>query len=470
MLDTPVMPEMDVTALAQQFHGQLIFPSDAAYEAARQVWNGMIDRRPALIARCADAEDVAAAVGLARDHRLPLAVRGGGHNVAGLGTCDGGVVIDLGRLNHIAVDPEARRVRVGGGCTWAEVDAATQEYGLATPGGLVSATGVAGLTLGGGLGWLRNKLGLTCDNLLSARVFTAEGRAVTASPDENADLLWGLRGGGGNFGIVTEFEFQLHPVGPEVMLAATFYPGELAEAALRFFRDFCAAAPDEVSAIAVQGMIPPDSPAYPPELHGQRFILLGSVYAGDAAEGERVLAPLRSFAEPLLDISGRMPYLEVQSLFDADYPAGGRYYWKSLNLTALDDPIINAIAAQARRQPSPHCTIDLWHLGGAIQRASPYDSAYGGRHANFLLAPEANWHDAAHDAEHIGWARGVIDALAPNSDGGAYLNFPGFQEEGQALMQASFGSQYARLASLKRKWDPDNLFRINQNIPPAAGL
>jgi FAD/FMN-containing dehydrogenase len=315
---------------------------------------------------------------------------------------------------------------------------------------------------------MRNKFGLTCDNLVSAQVVTADGRIVTASAAENADLLWGLRGGGGNFGIVTEFEFRLHPVGPEVMAVVTFYAGELDEAVLRFFRDYTATAPDEVGAVAVQGVVPPDHPAYPPELYGRRFILVGGVYAGDPAEGERAMQPLRSVAEPLLDFSGRMQYVDVQRLFDADYPAGARYYWKSLNLARLNDDMITAIVTQARRQPSPHSTVDLWHLGGAIRRVSATSSAYGGRQANFLLTGEGNWHDAVHDAENIAWVRDLIGALRPYSDGGAYLNFPGFQEEGQALMQASFGPQYAQLAALKRKWDPDNLFQLNQNILPAA--
>jgi FAD/FMN-containing dehydrogenase len=470
MLATAVLSDTALAEFARNLRGQLITPTDPDYETARRVWNGLIDRRPALIARCADAGDVAAAVLFGRQQQLPLAVRGGGHSVAGHSTIDDGLVIDLAHLKRLEVDPQARRARVGAGCTWAEVDAATQAHGLATPGGLFSGTGVAGLTLGGGFGWMRNKFGLTCDNLVSAQVVSADGRLVTASASENADLLWGLRGGGGNFGIVTEFEFQLHPVGPEVAAVLTFYPGEQDEAVLRFFRDYTATAPDEVSVIAVQGVVPPVHPAYPPELYGRRFILLGSVYAGDPEEGERVMQPLRSVAEPLLDFSGRMPYVEIQKLFDADYPAGARYYWKSLNLLRLDDEMISALVTQARRQPSSHSTIDLWHLGGAIRRVSGDESAYGGRHAHFLLAGEGNWHDAAHDQENIDWVRDVIGALRPYSDGGAYLNFPGLQEEGQALMEASFGPQYAKLAALKRTWDPDNVFRLNQNVVPTVGL
>jgi FAD/FMN-containing dehydrogenase len=379
-------------------------------------------------------------------------------------------VIDLGPMKRVEVNPAARTVRVGAGCTWAEVDAATQAHGLATPGGVFSETGVAGLTLGGGFGWLRNKFGLSCDNLLSAQMVTADGRTVTASARENADLLWGLRGGGGNFGIVTEFELALHPLGPEVMFAATFYPGEADEAVLHFFRDYCASAPDEVAVISFLGAVPPGSPAFSPKLYGRRFIALAGIYAGAVAQGELVLRPLRNATQPLADFSGPMSYVEAQRFFDADYPTGWRYYWKSLNLAGLDDEVIHAISEQASRQPSPHSTTDLWHIGGAIKRMSAAESAYGGRQANFLLSAEANWHDPNQDGENIAWARNLICALRPYSDGGAYLNFGGFQEEGEALMRNSFGPQYDRLQSLKREWDPDNLFRLNQNILPAAGL
>ena len=470
MINSIGLPAAAVAAFGRRLSGQLIGPGDDAYEAARHVWNGLIDRRPALIVRCADNGDVAAAVGFARQHDLPLAVRGGGHNVAGHGTCDGGLLIDLGVLKRVEVDTATRRVRAGGGCTWAEVDAATQAQGLVTPGGVFSGTGVAGLTLGGGFGWLRNKYGLSCDNLMRAQVVTADGRTVTASANENANLLWGLRGGGGNFGIVTEFELQLHPLGPEVMFAVTFYPGEQDEAVLRVFRDYCASAPDEVGGVSFQGVFPPDSPAYPPELHGRRFIALAGVYAGAVEMGKVVLEPLRNAAEPLADFSGRMPYVEVQHFFDADYPIGWHYYWKSLNLTRLDDAVIHTISEHASRQPSPHSTTDLWHIGGAIKRVSAADSAYGGRQANFLLSAEASWQEPNQDTANIAWARDLIGAMRSHSNGGAYLNFGGFQEEGEALMQASFGTQYARLQSLKRDWDPDNVFRLNQNILPATGL
>ena len=459
-----------VRSLAGRLRGELIGPGDAGYERARAVWNGMIDRYPALIARCECVEDVVAAVDFARAQALPLAVRGGGHNVAGHGTCDEGLVIDLSPMSQVEVDPVARVARVGGGATWGQVDAATQAHGLAAPGGVFSGTGVAGLTLGGGLGWLRNKYGLSCDNLIGAEVVTASGQVVRASAAENADLLWGLRGGGGNFGVVTTFEFQLHPVGPEVMFVFAFHDGggDNMKRAIQLYRDYSASAPDEVSSILACGVIPPDPHAFPVEIHGRPFVLLGGLYAGPVEAGQRVLRPLRDFGAPLLDASGAMRYVDAQKMFDHDYPDGRRYYWKSLNLSRLDDDAIDRIVAHARRQPSPFSTTDLWHIGGAVKRASPAESAFSGRQAAFLLSPEANWDHPADDAANIRWLREFIADMAPFSDGGRYLNFAGFQEEGDAMMRAAFGPQYQRLAALKAKYDPANLFRLNQNVRPAA--
>ena len=308
----------------------------------------MIDRHPAVIARCASETDVIAAVKFAREHRLLVAVRGGGHNVAGHGTCDGGLVIDLSLMKDIEVDAQQCLARAGGGVVWGELDLATQRYGLAAPGGVFSQTGIAGLTLGGGFGWLRNKFGLSCDNLVSARVVTADGQLITASAHENSDLLWGLRGGGGNFGIVTRFEYRLHPVGPDVMFCFVFHPGEKMEEGFRFYRDFCNAAPDEVSSIAFAGIIPPGAEAYPQEIHGRSYLAIGACYVGPVEEGRRVLQPLRDFTQPLIDFSGVMPYVDVQKVFDADYPSGVmRYYWKSLNLTSLSDQAITRLVEHA---------------------------------------------------------------------------------------------------------------------------
>ena len=316
-------------------------------------------------------------------------MRGGGHNVAGYATCDGGIVIDLSPMKEVRVDPAARVAHAQGGCTWGVVDAATQVYGLATPGGVVSDTGIAGLTLGGGYGWLRSKYGLSCDNLIAAEVVTADGRIVHADEHENFDLLWGLRGGGGNFGIVTTFSYRLHPVGPDVMFAFVIHDGagEKMAQGLQFYREYCATVPDEASTIAVCGQVPPE-PAFPAELHLRPFILFGGLYAGDPQEGQRVLQPLRDFGEPLLDFSGVRPYVEAQRAWDADYPAGRRYYWKSANVMSLDDDAIACIAEHAHRQPSPFSTIDVWHIGGAVKRVSPDASAFNGRQAAFLVSPE----------------------------------------------------------------------------------
>ncbi len=460
-----------VRELRTQFAGQIILPGDMEYYAARQVWNGMIDRYPALVVRPINTADVITAVNFARENHLPLAVRGGGHNVAGHGTCDDGIVIDLSAMRRIEVNTAARTARAEGGVTWGELDAATQVYGLATPGGVFSKTGIAGLTLGGGFGWLRNKYGLSCDNLLSAEVVTADGRLIHASKTENSDLLWGLRGGGGNFGIVTTFEYQLHPVGPEVMFAFTFYDTEdeaTMKQALRFYRDFCEVAPDDVSTIAALGRIPAEPALFPEAIHGRYFVLLGGLYAGNPAEGQEALQPLMDFGVPLVSASGVKPYIEAQQAFDADYPDGHRYYWKSLNLQRLNEDAIDRIVKHARRQVSWHSTTDLWHIGGAVARVSASQSAFHGRQAAFLLNPEANWEHPDDDAANIAWVRDFIEDMQLFSDGSRYLNFAGFQEEGEEMMRKAFGHQYIRLMVLKAKYDPDNLFSLNQNIRPVV--
>lgn len=453
---------------AANFQGQIIHPGDEDYDTARRVWNGMIDKLPALIVRPVDVRDVTAAVTFARDNDLLLSVRGGGHNVAGHATNDGGLVIDLSSMKKITVDPVNHTARAEGGVTWGDLDAATQVYGLATPGGVFSRTGIAGLTLGGGLGWLRNKYGLSADNLTAAEMVTADGRLVRASATENPDLLWGLRGGGGNFGVVTAFEYQLHRVGPDVMFVFVFHDAsdpETMKRAVRFYRDFSATAPDEVSTLMALGKIPPDE-HFPEALHHTPFALFGGLYAGSINTGKSILQPLLDFGKPLLDFSGIKPYVEVQQAFDEDYPDGLRYYWKSLNLNRLDDAAIDCIVQHARQQPSPYSTIDLWHVGGAVTRISPVESAFYGRQAAFLLSPEANWIDAADDTANIQWLRQLIQDMEPFSDGSRYLNFAGFQEEGDAMMESAFGPQYLRLKELKRKYDPNNLFRLNQNVKP----
>jgi FAD/FMN-containing dehydrogenase len=371
-------------------------------------------------------------------------------------------------MDGVAVNPEARTARVQGGAHWAIVDGATQPFFLAAPGGVVSTTGVAGLTLGGGYGWLRRKYGLSCDNLLSAEIVTVDGRQLTASKTENADLFWGLQGGGGNFGIVTMFEFQLHPVGPDVMYAAVLYPIESGTAVLRAWRDYMATAPDEVSSDATPWSIPVD-PEMPAELHGRQIVMVEGVYAGSVEEGRRVMRPLQELAEPLLDMSGPAPYIAVQSALDELLPAGElRYYWKSLNMSELSDDAIEEIVKAGRERPSSRTLLPVRYLGGAISRVGAEETAFGDRSAPFLLSIDSVWEDAAATDENIAWTRAFWKTMEPFSTGSAYLNFAGLGEDGEELVSASYGRNYRRLKELKKKYDPDNVLRLNQNIKPDA--
>jgi hypothetical protein len=452
---------------AAKLNGALIQRDAPEYDDARAVWNGMIDKQPALIAQCVSTPDVVAAVNFAREHELLVAVRGGGHHVAGYAVCDDGLVIDLSRMNAVEVDPDTRIARAGGGAAIADLDAATQPHGLAAPMGVVSQTGIAGLTLGGGYGWLRNKYGLSCDNLIAAEVVTADGNVLLASETENNDLLWGLRGGGGNFGVVTMFEYQLHPVGPEVMFVFVLHNGadDNLKRGIQFYRDYCANAPDEVSTLGTFGVVPPDD-MFPQEIHGKPFVGYVGMYAGSVGEGRKAMQPLIDFDEPMFNLSGVMPYVEAQQAYDEDCPDGMRYYWKSINLDTLNDQAIDRIVEHARQQPSVLSTTDLWHIGGEVKRGDPNESAFFGRDAAFLLNPEANWEKPENDEANIQWVREFIAAMEPFSDGSRYLNFPGFLEESD-IAQKSFGPQYELLAALKTKYDPDNLFQINHNIQPA---
>lgn len=464
----PILNEAAVQHFAQQLTGNVILPGDTDYDAARAVWNGMIDKYPALIARCADTSDVIAAIQFAREHELPIAVRGGGHNVAGSAVCDDGLVIDLSPMKRISVDPSRRIARAQAGVIWGELDRMTQIYGLATPGGVVSDTGIAGLTLGGGLGWLRRKHGLSSDNLLSVDIVTADGRLLKASETENADLFWGVRGAGGNFGIVTSFEYRLHPVGPDVMVCFVFHPADNARLALQFYRQYAAEAPDEVSSFTILGRIP-STDHFPQNVHGQEFVLFAAVYAGPIEDGERAFQPLRAFSTPILDMSGVMPYVEAQSaLFDEDYPAHVmRYYWKSTYLNALTDEAIDKLIALQAENPSSYSTIDIWQLGGAMSRVAPDATAFGSRSAPFLIGIEANWVHPEHDAANIAWNRKVYRELQPFSNGAEYQNFPGLLEDKETVARNAFGPNYQRLVELKNKYDPTNLFSLNPNIKPS---
>jgi FAD/FMN-containing dehydrogenase len=460
-----------IATLEGDLRGRLVRPADPDYDDVRAVWNGVIDAHPALVARCRGVADVITSVDFARDHDLPLSVRGGGHNVAGTAVCDDGIVVDCSEMRSVSVDPEARTVRVQAGATWADVDHETQAFGLATPGGVVSDTGVAGLTLGGGIGHLRCAYGLTCDNVRAADVVTADGEFVTASADSHPDLFWACKGGGGNFGVVTAFEFDCHPVGPEVATCLVFYPSEVLPDFLEFYREYVADAPREVSSLVFAGEMPDEALFDAGDVHRGKFAAMG-LDAADVDEGEHALAPLREFADPLADVSGVMPYAEFQQLLDEDYPDGMRYYWKSLYLDELSTAAIDRITYWADAAPSPLSTVDVWQLGGAITDAGIADSAFAGRHAPFLLGVEANWEDPSMDDENVAWVRDCLEDVRQFSDGSVYLNFPGFREDGdQDVMQRTFGPAYERLVAVKDHYDPTNLFDSNQNIAPsqAAG-
>ena len=459
-----MLDEAAVGALDGAFAGVLIGPGDREYESARRVWNGMVDRRPALIARCADEDDVVAAVRFAREHGLPLAVRGGGHNVAGNAVCDAGVVIDLSTQRAVEVDPVARTARVSPGALLGDVDRATQAFGLATPTGNVSLTGVAGLTLGGGLGWIARKHGPACDNLFSAQVVTADGERVTASADENPDLLWGLRGGGGNFGIATSLDYRLRPVGPQIIAGGVVHDFADAPEVLRFFADFAATAPDELSVTASTFRAPPGFPVAP-ELHGELVTVLAVCYAGDLAAGERVLRPLRSFGSPLADLVAPMPYTALQSGSDAAYPSGQRNYWKSHFVGEISDAAIAKVIEHAPRMTSPLSSFYFQHLGGAIARAGSDTAAFSHREAAFEFTILTVWEDPAQDAEHMTWARDLFSAMAPYAHG-VYVNNLG--TEGAERVKAAYApATYERLVALKDAYDPGNVFHLNQNVAPS---
>jgi FAD/FMN-containing dehydrogenase len=455
-------------ALAGRLSGEVVAPGHPDYERARRVWNGMIDKRPALIARCADADDVAAAVRFAAETGLALAVRGGGHNVAGTAVVDDGLVIDLSAMRDVRVEPGARTVHVQGGATWADVDRVTAPLGLATPGGVVSETGVAGLALNGGVSSQRRRDGMTIDNLVSAEVVLADGRRVRASADENPDLHWAIRGGGGNFGVVTSFELALHELGPDVFDLFVLYPLEDAESVLAGWRDAVAGAPDELSTVGVIWTLPV-VPELPEHLRGVPYVGVAGMWAGDPAEGERVTRPLRELATPLLDMSMTKPYTEMQQELDAYFPAGLRYYWKALYLDGLTGAAIGATVDWSLRRPSERTLVVIRHCGGAVSRVGAEETAFGDRSSEWMRSIDSTWDEPAGDEANIGWTRAFWDdAHRFAQRGKTYFNFPGLLEEGDAAVRASYGANHARLARIKARYDPDNLFRLNQNIRPAA--
>jgi FAD/FMN-containing dehydrogenase len=459
------LSDSDLRALGAAVSGEVVVSGHPAYEAARRVWNGLIDKHPGLVVRCAREADVVTAVSFAREHDLELCVRGGGHNVAGRAVADGALVVDLSGMRRVHLDEAERTTLVDGGALLGDVDRATQPRGLAVPLGAVSETGVAGLTLHGGYGWLCRKHGLSIDSLVSARVVTASGDVLRASAQENADLFWALRGGGGNFGVVTSFEFRAYPIEPEVWFSLVLYPLERADLIMRAYRDYMLQAPDELMAIGIYWSAPP-LPAVPAEMHGKPVVIVAAVYSGPAAEGERAIAPLRTLGRPIADLTSRMPFADVQRAFDEDYPKGRLYYWKSAYLPTLPDEAIAAFTRYAGERPSPLSTVEVWTLGGAVARVPETETAFARRAHPFLFALESNWDDPGRAAENIAWARDAYRE-AERFTAGSYLNFPGFGEEGEAQLRAAYGQNFDRLRAIKARYDPENLFRGNFNIQPA---
>ena len=467
----PQAPPLATTAfdgLHRSFRGELLLPVTPGYDIARRIWNGAIDRRPACIARCTGVADVVAAVRFARERDLEIAVRGGGHNVAGTAVCDDGVVIDLSSMRAVSVDPAGCTARVQGGALWGDVDHETQAHGLATTGGIVGHTGVAGLTLGGGIGFLMRKHGLSVDNLLAAEVVTAEGGIVRASADEHPDLFWALRGGGGNFGVVTSFEYRLHPVGPTVVAGPVFWAADDTADVLRFYREFAAEAPDEFGSIVRLGTVPP-LPVIPEELHWRPAIAVICCHAGTVEDGESAVRALRRFGRPLVDLLAPSPYAAFQCGLDDTVLHGWHYYWKSTNLAGLSDDAIAVVADHAYAAGSPRSYAVMFHLGGAVARVPRAATAYAAREVAHNIIIDAVWRpeeSGEHAAAETTWARRFLQALQPHRAGGVYVNFLDSDDDAGRVREAYGDQIYRRLAEIKAEYDPDNVFHHNKNIRP----
>ena len=455
----------DADAFTAQISGGVIDAADGAYEEARKVWNGTIDRRPALIARCLNEGDVQVAVRFAAAHRMLLSVRGGGHHIAGNAVAEGGLMIDLSSMRAVSIDAAKRVARVGPGALLSDFDREAQAHGLATPLGINSTTGVAGLTLGGGFGWLSRRYGMTVDNLLSATVVTADGAVHQVSAASEPDLFWAIRGGGGNFGVVTSFEFQLHPVGPEVYAGLVVYPFAQARQVLRAWRDFTQTAPDELSVWAVMRKAPP-LPFLPESAHGTDVVIFPLVYSGDVAAGQRAASPVLAFGQPLASHLGPTPYAGFQTAFDPLLTPGGRNYWKSNNFSTLSDAALDVMMASAERLPGPECEIFVGQVGGAMARVKPDATAFVGRDAHYIMNVHGRWANPQDDEKVRSWARQAFSEVAPHATGSGYVNF--LTEDEAERVAASYGTNYPRLQALKQRYDPGNLFRMNLNIVPAA--
>ena len=454
----------DVTsALADRISGEVITPNTTGYDEARRVWNGLIDRRPLAVVRCATAADVAETVRYARSAGVPLTVAGGRHNVAGSAVRDGAVVVDLSPMRDVRVDPGTKRASAGGGALWGDVDQATQAHGLATTGGLISHTGVGGFTLGGGIGWLMRRHGLTCDNVVGAEVVTAAGDVVHANAEEHADLLWALQGGGGNFGAVTRFEYRLHPVST-VLVGLLMYAPRDASHVLQGYRQFVDDCPDELTTAAVFITAPP-APFVPPEVQGTPVVAVLAAHCGDAAAAAADVAPLKSLAEPVAELIAPMPYTALQTMFDEGAPHGILAYWRTEYLSGLDDAAVDVLVEHAARNPSPLGQVHIHHLEGAVSRVAEGDTAFCRRYAPFVVNIPAGWMDPAETDRNIGWVREFSDALRPHGTGETYTNFAGSDDTGR--LESAYGPNLPRLMEVKRRWDPDNVFRANLNITPS---
>ena len=452
-----------IETLRKNLDGPLVLPEDPHYNEVRAIWNGMIDRMPAVIVRCRNESDVAQAVKHAREHKLTVSIRGGGHNIAGHAVSEGGMMIDLSLMKEVRVDAAERRAYVQPGATLHDVDRAAQAHGLAVPVGINSTTGIAGLALGGGFGWLTRKYGLTSDNLVSARIVTADGRSLHVSATSHADLFWALRGGGGNFGVVTQFEFALHPVGPEVLTGLVVFPLEEAPKVLRKYRKFIAIVPDDLSVWAVMRQAPP-LPFLPKEVHGKHVLILALCYLGDPESGRKLIAPLGQLGTVLGQHVGTQPFTDWQQAFDPLLTPGARNYWKSNNFVELKDGLLDVLVEHAKKLPSPHCEIFVAQLGGQLSRVPATATAFGNRDSNFVMNVHGRWTSPEEDEAGIAWARAVYKATLPFATGGAYANFLTAEETDR--VKTAFGANYARLAKVKKTYDPENFFRLNQNIRP----
>ncbi len=458
------VPPDELNALKASLRGAACSPGEPGYDEARTIWNAMIDRRPGLAIRCQGAADVMQAVGLARKYGLMVAVRGGGHNIAGSAVVEGGLLIDLTPMRWVRVDPAAKRANVGPGATLADVDRETQAFGLAVPTGINSTTGIAGLTVGGGFGWITRKFGMTIDNLVSADVVTAEGKLLHASEKENPDLFWAIRGGGGNFGIVTNFEFKLHAVGPQVLSGLVIHPFADAKKILAAYQPILAKAPDELTCWSVMRKAPP-LPFIPSEWHGKEVLILAMIWAGDMAEGEKAMAELRGLGKPIVDVVSPHPFVGWQAAFDPLLTPGARNYWKSHDFERLDDSALDLLIEAVKTLPGPECEIFIAHVGGAMARVPADATAYPQRKAHFIMNVHTRWRDASQDAACIGWARNLFSSAAKYALGSAYVNF--MPDDERDRIEKVYGPNFKRLAAIKRKYDPSNLFRANQNIKPA---